>query len=305
MTLTETLVAATLAWLLAFAPRLVRDGWTWHHHVAVAAILYPALRAILLFVDVAPSIISYEVLPPLTPEQLASIPPRNLRRHLLVPLAGLAIIALLGGLRTSRALAAPALKGPRAWARDLTLGLAIVPLIVGAEAIALALLAGPAAVLQTGDESARFANATIVHVLLLSLVPAVAEELYYRGLLQTAFQRALTGPRAAWLAIALQGILFGVAHAGYSTLSHLLGPLVFGLGMGYLRSTVGLGACVLAHFSVNLLYFSVDPGAGNAWLIAMAAAITLMGIAVLARERRTLWALARAGPEGNGPEEGG
>lgn len=296
MSALDVVAAATLAWLLAFAPRLKWQTWSIHHHVAAAAILYPAMRASLSFIDLAPLLGQFTVLRPYSVAQLDRIPWRIAERNLTIPFLGLGLVALLGSARVARRHAAVALRPWSAWRGELGRGAAVVPLFVIAEAVGLALLAGPAAFLNTGDESALFANATLYHVLLLSLVPGFVEELYYRGLLQGTLSMVFTGRRGAWLAIAVQGVIFGVAHAGFTTFAHLIGPLLFGLAMGYVRATLGLGACMVCHASVNLFYFSVDPGAGSDILLVLVGALVLAGLVVLATRAKHIWARARGGP---------
>lgn len=280
--MTHPLLAGALALAAALLTR-ARRGWpTAAGALALAAILYPAAEALVDFAHVAPLVGQPTTLEPLSRERLARMPVDVLEDNLLVPGLGLAFAGLAGGRRAVRGFVGSLTRRASAWVPELSIGWAAVPVVVGAEAVALAALQGPASVLQTADETALFANATAVHVLLLSLAPAIAEEVYYRDLLQRGLESAWSGPRAAWAAIGLQAVLFGLAHASYTSLAHLLGPLVFGLGMGVLRTTGGLGACVVAHAGVNLFYFSVDPGAGSGALLAAAGALSLGGVVALA-----------------------
>jgi len=134
-------------------------------------------------------------------------------------------------------------------------------------------------------------------VLLLSITPGIVEELYYRNLLQGSLELVWPGQRGAWVALVAQAILFAIAHASYTSLAHILGPLVFGLGMGYLRTTCGLGACMAAHAGVNLFYFAVDPGAGSMPLLAGVLVLALAGAAVLAWLAGPIRGRLRAGPK--------
>jgi len=256
--------------------------------IAIGAILYPATDAILDFVHVAELVGQPTTLEALTPRQLARMPWTIVESNLLVPLTGLALAAALGAQETAWRFLAPFRRRASAWSMDLTLGWAAVPLIVAAEGLALAALQGPASFLQTADESALFANATLVHVVLLSVTPAVAEELYYRNLLQGGLETLWPGARGAWVALVAQAVIFALAHASYTSLAHLLGPLVFGLGMGALRSIGGLGACMVGHAGVNLFYFSVDPGAGSAALLVAVGVISVLGLVVLALTWETI-----------------
>ncbi len=293
----ETLVAVAAAGVLAALPRAIWPGWSPLHMLAAAFILYPSAENLLDFIELAPLVGRYTELQPYSIQTLNELPLRILRRNLLIPLIGLGLVGILGGRRVLQGYARPVRRSPGTWGRDLWLGLGLVPLVVIGQLGALMLLQGPLQVLQTGDESALFANATLLHVIALCLAPAIGEELYYRGLLQGVLEQALPGGHRVWLAIGIQGLVFAVAHAGFTTVSHLVGPLIFGTAMGLVRSTVGLGSCMVLHAAVNLGYFSVDPGAGGLGLQIATATLVLAGLAVLWYEKRTYLGLLRDGPE--------
>lgn len=293
----ETILAGALAALVGLIPAARWPRWTALHGIAAAVILFPVMEDLVGFLRVAPLLTRPTTLRPYTVEQLVELPWRIARDTLTVPLVGLGAVALVGGATIARGHARMIWRGTRHLGRELMLGWTIVPIIVVAEAAALALLAGPASFLATGDESALFANATWQHVALLSLVPAVVEEVYYRGLIQGLIERLAPQGWQVWGAIGVQAVLFALAHAGFTNIAHVVGPLVFGLGMGYLRTTVGLGACVIAHAGVNLFYFSVDPGAGSPELQLAVLAVSIVGLAGLYLARRTLIARVRAGPQ--------
>ncbi len=296
MVATETLLAGALAVLVGALTALHKEPWSPWHGVAATAIAFPVAEDLVGFIQIAPLIGRPTVLDPLSAGQLARIPVRTLRNNLGIPALGLALVALAGAVPVAKRHLKPLWPGWPEFKQELTLGWALAPLIILAEATALALLAGPASFLQTGDESALFANATWRHVLLLSLVPALAEEIYYRGLLQGLLEHLYPSKIALHGAILTQGLLFGLAHGGYTTLAHVLGPLLFGTAMGYLRSMGGLGACVIAHASANLLYFSIDPGAGSTTLQAAVLLLGTTGLLALWFARRTLRARLRSGP---------
>lgn len=76
---------------------------------------------------------------------------------------------------------------------------------------------------------------------LLALLPAIAEECFFRGLCQSSLAAAL-GPTAGWL---ISAIFFALAH-GSPWYFHLY--LVLGLYLGYLRlRSSGLWVPMLAH----------------------------------------------------------
>lgn len=303
MVAAETILAGALAALVGLLPAARWPRWTPLAGLAAGAIFFPVFEDLIGFLRIAPLITRPTTLDPYTVRQLAELPWRLARDTLTVPILGLGAVALLGGAGIARRHLRAFWPGWRGLGRQVGLGWATVPVVIGAEAVALILLAGPASFLNTGNEAALFANATWEHVILLSLVPGIVEEIYYRGLVQGLLEKMLPARFAIWGAIGIQGVLFAVAHAGFANLAHVLGPLAFGLGMGYLRGTLGLGACVVAHAGVNLFYFSVDPGAGSPELQVAAAVLAVLGTAVLWLARRTLAARIRAGPRlGHVPE---
>jgi membrane protease YdiL (CAAX protease family) len=78
-----------------------------------------------------------------------------------------------------------------------------------------------------------------------AVLPAVFEELMYRGVLQQRFLRVMP----ARLAIALQAMLFSVMHFDHVL---LLPHFLFGLVAGLLRQAAGaLWPCMLMHFLWN------------------------------------------------------
>lgn len=84
----------------------------------------------------------------------------------------------------------------------------------------------------------------------------VAEELFFRGLLQTALQGWLA--RRAWplwIAAVLIGVLFGAAHLG-GGVPYAITVTVAGIGYGlmYLRSG-RIEVAILGHFALNALHF--------------------------------------------------
>lgn len=84
----------------------------------------------------------------------------------------------------------------------------------------------------------------------------VAEELFFRGLLQTALQRWLARRGwPLWLAAVVIGLLFGAAHLG-GGVPYAITVTVAGIGYGlmYLRSG-RIEVAILGHFALNALHF--------------------------------------------------
>lgn len=94
------------------------------------------------------------------------------------------------------------------------------------------------------------------------LLTCVAEEALFRGVLQRPLrdwltQRGSSAQSAAWLAIGLVSVSFGLAHlAGGWAYACVAAVASIGYGWAYQRSG-RLEVAVLTHFAVNLLHFGL------------------------------------------------
>jgi membrane protease YdiL (CAAX protease family) len=94
------------------------------------------------------------------------------------------------------------------------------------------------------------------------LLTCVAEEALFRGLLQrplrdTLLKRGVREGTAAWAAILLISLLFGLAHlAGGWAYACVAAVASVGYGWAYQRSD-RIEVAVLTHFAVNLVHFSL------------------------------------------------
>ena len=95
-----------------------------------------------------------------------------------------------------------------------------------------------------------------INLLVMALLPAVGEELFFRGSLQKALLRLNKKP---WLAILITAIVFGLLHGTYFK---LLPIFALGLLLGIVyHLTQNLWYCITIHFinnalAVILVYFS-------------------------------------------------
>lgn len=135
--------------------------------------------------------------------------------------------------------------------------------------------------LDTGDDSQVFVRITPDLVLLLSLAAGIGEEIVFRGLLQPFLTRALRDLRffAFPLALFLQALFFGLVHAGYGNLIHVLLPFAFGLAMGLVLRYFGLLPCILIHVEIDVIAFSFDAAKSDAWVGLAADALLLVNFA--------------------------
>lgn len=84
-------------------------------------------------------------------------------------------------------------------------------------------------------------------VLLVCVVPALFEELAFRGVILAAFREVLGVPET----VIVSAVLFMVLHLSVLSSAHLL---LIGLVLGYVRIASGsLYPCMLLHFTHNLL----------------------------------------------------
>ncbi len=95
--------------------------------------------------------------------------------------------------------------------------------------------------------------------LVVAIVPAVVEELFFRGLIQSTFDRVLS---PLWSAI-IVGFIFGFYHLNPFAVIPLIG---IGCYFGYLRYRTGsVVLAIVAHFlnngiAVTLVFFRLDDG---------------------------------------------
>lgn len=87
------------------------------------------------------------------------------------------------------------------------------------------------------------------------LFTCVAEEAFFRGLIQRQLDRRLTLRHKSLIAVAVSAILFGLAHAaGGATYVSL--SMVAGLGYALaFQRTQRIEASILAHFTLNVTHF--------------------------------------------------
>lgn len=99
-------------------------------------------------------------------------------------------------------------------------------------------------------------EAVVLFLMLNLFITCVAEEAFFRGLLQSALMRrwAARGTAGMAAAIALPAVLFGLAHLGGGPLMAVLAAIV-GLGSGWAFARTGcIAAAVLTHFTVNAVH---------------------------------------------------
>jgi len=128
----------------------------------------------------------------------------------------------------------------------------------------------------------------LVSVAAIALVPALCEEVLFRGIVQPAFARRVS----PWLAVLLAALLFGLIHVDMTpdqhvTLYRVPFAAAVGIGLGVLRLRAGsLMPCILAHAFLNTTTFLLAPltddptGAPEQANVLQGAGFLLLGLAV-------------------------
>ncbi|HEX2022961.1 MAG TPA: CPBP family intramembrane glutamic endopeptidase [Candidatus Thermoplasmatota archaeon] len=301
-------VVLTLSWVAGFAPLAFGRKMTWLQCVGLAMVVYPFARTLVSLLRTYELLTTPTVLQPATPAELWLSVENQVWYNLALPFFGLVLLhgafddAAHPPWRRATLREALAEHGvaPRAGlARDLARGLALFLLIAAAYLVAYAISQALAPTLSPGDDESQYwRNITIPLILLLSASAGVAEEFLYRGILLHALARRLPFLAAAFA----QALLFGFAHAGYGSWTHVLGPLAFGLGMAWVTRALGLVPAMVLHAQVNVVFFTVDVApsylaANGAWglaaLLTLVGALTVACVVALVRTRadavKLLW----------------
>jgi membrane protease YdiL (CAAX protease family) len=152
--------------------------------------------------------------------------------------------------------------------RSAAVGAALIPLLALGNHIVF-LLTRNLPQINNGDDSQYFTNMTLYHAVLLGAAAALGEELLFRGLLQGLLVWGMRG-LGRWgvaLAVLLQAIVFGFAHAGYGNFAHVLFPALFGLLAGALALRFGLWSAIALHFLADFYLFGLEAGSRSAWVL--------------------------------------
>ena len=84
---------------------------------------------------------------------------------------------------------------------------------------------------------------------------ALPEEALFRGVIQTSLERRLGGGTRAIAAIAIAGLLFGLAHASGGA-TYVVLATTAGVGYGWIYASLrSLSAAIAAHFCLNVIHF--------------------------------------------------
>jgi membrane protease YdiL (CAAX protease family) len=132
----------------------------------------------------------------------------------------------------------------------------IAPATLGAIAATVVLALGTAAAMGYVRPDVKWPPFTPAFLAINLLFTCVAEEAFFRGVIQERLSRA--GKHRSglqWMAVLASAVLFGLAHAGGGlplvTLATIAG---LGYAIVYAKTRV-IEASVLTHFAVNAIHF--------------------------------------------------
>jgi len=104
----------------------------------------------------------------------------------------------------------------------------------------------------------KWSDAALAFLVANLLFTCVAEEAFFRGLIQERLMRLAETRRQPawnWIAIAVSTLLFGLAHAGGGA-TWLLVATIAGLGYALVYArTRSIEGAILVHFAVNAAHF--------------------------------------------------
>ena len=118
---------------------------------------------------------------------------------------------------------------------------------------AMDLLPLPQQLMESYNQASQGLNTSLLWADLLSVAvfAPLVEEMIFRGLVLSRLRKALP----AWLAVVLQGLVFGFVHG---QLVWIVYATLFGLLLGYVRLRTGsLKASILLHLGFNLSSFFI------------------------------------------------
>lgn len=105
----------------------------------------------------------------------------------------------------------------------------------------------------------KFGQLTFAFIFFNLFVTCIAEEAFFRLVIQNSIHKISKGLIGGWLAVLITALVFMLAHfhTGEGATQRLLLIFIAGIIYGgiYLKSKC-FGSAVLAHFSINMIYFS-------------------------------------------------
>lgn len=293
-------LVALISWTLGFLPLFLHKlplppRWrmprlTWMQAVGLALVASPFVRMGLnLYLSIG-ALFTFTVLEPVSEAALWRSVGRDLLFELALPVVGLLLLHnALPGFASRRAprggvhelLSTHGLAPKRSWRRDALRGFTLFFCIAAAYAVAYGVSGLFSAAAAGGDESRYWIHITVPLIVLVSGTAGITEELLFRGVLLSRLARWMPLGAAALL----QAVLFGFIHAGYGTWTHVVGPLMFGLGMAWIARTLGILPAMILHLQINVVFFAFDVAdvVPQAWALLVALGIVNVYAAMATR----------------------
>lgn len=257
-----------------------RPGLALGQRLGIVLIAAPLFVLLIVGLRSLPSLFEARAVVPVSADALNAKALTHVSLYLLMPLAGLLFIL---GPRKALEAAKRALTGGKPGRRRLAASLAAgagVSLgVIGAVTFLWATIPADQGGLFVA-EGARvfFSQVTPATALFLAAAAAVAEETLFRGILLSHLRKSVR----VHAAVLIQAGLFGLIHAGYGSIEHVLAAASFGAMMGYLVVHRGLLPAMIAHFLVNVVILSIWSGQLALLLpVAMTLGALLLAVAYL------------------------
>ncbi len=161
--------------------------------------------------------------------------------------------------------------GGRSEAASIAIGTLAFPLLLAGTWLTSFLLT-QSSTLQSGDESQVWKHMSLYHAIMISLSAGFGEELLYRGLLMVILARWMPAPAA----VAIQAVIFGFAHAGYGTWTHVILPTLFGLIAGIAAYRYGIWSAIILHVLVDIYALGIEVARNAPWTTTVLAVLLIL-----------------------------
>lgn len=283
-------LACSVLVALARTPRLRRQapGLALRQRLGIVLLATPLIGLVFFGIASIPLLFQGVTPAPMTPGEITQKALLHATLYLLIPLVGLLLVQgprravrLAADRLTNAPLSSASLGRTFSWTAAFT-GLLLLSVTAG---WTLAEKSG-AGLLTAGGAQVLFSQITPGIALLLAAFAAIAEETLFRGVLQETLAERVN----LTAAIVTQALLFGLIHAGYGSLGHVIGAGLFGLLMGILVTRRGLLSAILVHFFVNVAILGLWTGHTILLAVAVVSVPFLAAAGVFLRSRTTRWA---------------
>lgn len=219
-----------------------------------------------------PSLMEASTTAAAAPDVLASKAVLHLAGYLALPAVGLALVLGRRFPEVARRALSPSGRDGLASGLRVT-GLATAGL-AGPVIAAWALAGGDGGLLAADGAGLFFSRTTPIVALALSGTAALAEEILFRGVALRWLEEHTTTVAA----IGIQALAFGLIHAGYGSILHVVAATAFGVLMAALARRHGLAPAIATHLLVNLVILGL--WSGHRILLGLAALAVVVALVV-------------------------